>query len=392
MAKKRFLILASDSGFGHRKAADSIAKALALRHPDGCEIAVANPLSEETAFWLLKETERSYDRSVRTAPGWFRFTYALFDSRPASALMEQTLILTLFESMRRLIAAFRPDAVVTTTELFNAPAGLALHLLKRRPPLLTVVTDLADVHSLWFNSYPDHFYVASELARGKGLSNGIPLSRMTVSGIPVDPAFCARREPPAELRRRWKLDPHLTTLLFVGSRRVGGILPHLEALEKSSLPVQAAVITGGDDDLLERIRSRPWGFPLAVRPFVNNMPEWMAGADILVTKAGGLILAEGLAAGLPILLIDSLPGQEERNLRYLLSHEAGAAAQDPRALTALLDSWLREDRNLLKRIAENSRRLGKPGAAFTVAEAVFRAGVEARNPEPSARRVWGALE
>ncbi|MGB7537026.1 MAG: glycosyltransferase [Anaerolineales bacterium] len=374
--KKRFLILTSDTGFGHRSAANSVAKALERLHPGESETTIVNPIHEDSGLQLLKETERNYDHDIKNNPSWFRFAYSILDSRPASALVENTLILALSGTMRRLIRGIQPDAVLNTNQLFNAPAGTAMNSMIGKPPFYTVVTDLADVHTLWFNRDPDHFFVASEQVRSKAVAHGIPSSHISISGIPVDPDFGIRRIPQPEMRRRLGLDPQLTTLLFVGSRRVRGIFQHLEALEKVAHPIQVIVLTGGDDDLLEKIGAHPWSYPLRAMPFVTNIPEWMGCADILVTKAGGLILSEGFAAGLPIILIDSLPGQEEGNVRFILDHQAGVQVEYPRGLACQVDSWLRGDGMLLKTYASASRRLGNPDAALVIADALFKAALE----------------
>jgi 1,2-diacylglycerol 3-beta-galactosyltransferase len=371
--KKRFLILTSDTGFGHRNAAESIAKALALRRPDGAEAVVVNPIREQAGPFLLKETQSNYDRTVTASPKWYRFTYSFFDSRPAGALVESAMIFALRRKLEQLIAAVRPEAILNMDLLFNAPAGAARNHLKEKPPLYTVVTDLADVHTLWFHPSPDGYFVASERVKDQAAGCGIPSGKIFVTGIPVDPDFASAPDSPARLRRRLGLDPSLPTLLFVGSRRVSGILPHLESLEEYPGPIQAAVVTGGDDALLEEIRSRRWRYPLLAQPFVTNMPEWMACADILVTKAGGLILSEALAAGLPIILIGFLPGQEEGNVRFLLGQNAGARAETPQHFPVLVDSWLRDGRALRNSIAANARQVGRPGAAFEIADALWQA-------------------
>ncbi len=373
---KRFLILTSDSGFGHRSAANSVAKAMGLLHPGESETTIVNPIHEDSGLQLLKETERNYDYDIKNNPVWFRFTYSILDSRPASALVENTLIRALSEPLERLIRSIQPDAVLSTNQLFNAPTGAALKSMKHKIPFHTVVTDLADVHTLWFNPDPDRFFVASEQVRSKAVANGIPPAHISISGIPVDPDFKTRRTPQSETRLRLGLDPQLTTLLFVGSRRVSGIFEHLEALENFSHPIQAIVITGGDDELLEKLCAHPWSYPLLAAPFVTNIPEWMECADILVTKAGGLILSEGFAAGLPIILIDSLPGQEEGNLRFVLDHQAGVQVENPRGLSGAVDSWLREDGRLLKSFALASQALGNPDAAFVIAGALYEAAAK----------------
>lgn len=371
--KKRFLILTSDSGFGHRSAANSIAKALERQHPQDVSTIIVNPIFEEPASSLLQRTERNYDRTVKNAPNWYRFTYDISDSRPACALIETTLTLALYRNMKQIIHEVRPDGILNTVQTFNAPTGVVLNAMKHRCPFYTAVTDLADVHSLWFSHSPDRFFVASNEVRSKAMASGIPSQKICISGIPVDPDFGSEHPAKAEMRLALGLDPQLPTLLFAGSRRVSGILDHLTALEKVRRPFQVVVITGGDNDLYEKSNRHDWSFPIQVRNYVTNMLEWMFCADILITKAGGLILSEGLAAGLPILLIDYLPGQEEGNVRFILDHQAGAIVKYPWELAHLVDSWLRDEQTFLKDIAMNSRLLGHPDSAFVVADALWQA-------------------
>ncbi len=370
---KRFLILTSDAGFGHRSAANSIAKALERQHPQDVTTVIVNPIFEEPASALLKRTEQNYDHTVKDTPNWYRFTYDISDSRSACALVETTLTLALHKNVKQIIQEVRPDGILNTNQMFNAPAGVVRSAMKRRYPFYTVVTDLADVHSMWFNAFPDRFFVASAEVRSKALASGIRPQKICISGIPVDPDFRSEHPSKAEMRLALGLDPQLPTLLIVGSRRVSGIFDHLMALERVKRPFQVVVIAGGDDGLYAKCTQRDWSFPILIRNYVTNMPEWMLCADVLVTKAGGLILSEGLAAGLPILLIDYLPGQEEGNVRFILDHRAGTVVKYPWEFAHRVDSWLRDDQTLLKDIAMNSRRLGHPDSAFVVADALWQA-------------------
>ncbi len=388
---RRFLILTGDAGFGHRSAANSIAKALTLQHPQDAAVRVVNPIFEEPVSPLLRDTERDYDRTVTDSPAWYRFTYEISDSRPASALVETTLILALYKSLKQLFDEARPDAILNTTQMFNAPAGAVLRSIKPRPPLYTVVTDLADVHAMWFNSLPDRFFVASEWVRSQAMASKIAPQRVCISGIPVDPEFGSERAAKPELRRRLGLEPHLPTLLVVGSRRVSGILDHLEALDGLAQPFQVAVIAGGDQSLYEKAARRLWHFPILVENFVTNMAEWMLCADLLVTKAGGLILSEGLAAGLPILMIDYLPGQEEGNVRFILEHQAGAMVKTPGQFRWRVEAWLRNNQAGLKAIASTARRLGRPDAALVVADALWQAVEHGAPLETPRMRVWNTI-
>ena len=381
MQKKRCLIITSDAGFGHRSAALSVAKALEVLYPGQVEILVTNPIQESNTPTVMKPIEKGYDRSVRFSPGLYRLSYEVSDSRLVSEVVEGALALMLQRIMADTIREFKPDVILNTNEMFNTPIGRVLQETGARTPSFTVVTDLADVHSLWFSPEPDRFFIANEWVKVKALESGVPEGKLVTSGIPVSPDFSLNQVEKQALRGSLGLDPHRLTLLFVGSNRVSNLQDYLQVLESFPTPVQAVVIAGGNDELYKKLVDSHFDFPVEVRNFEKNVPQWMMASDVLVTKAGGLIVSEGLAAGLPILLIDYLPGQEEGNVRFLLSHQAGAFVQNVGEFRAMIDYWLQEDASRLSQVARASAALGHPEAAMTVARAMWDAAVSQPPPK-----------
>ena len=371
---KNFLILTCDYGFGHRSAANAIAKAMQLQHPQDSTTVIVNPISEEPASPLLKLTEQNYDQLVTTNPNFYRFTYEISNSRPASEIFGNTMTLALYRNVKQIIQKVHPNAILSTNEMFGGPTGAVIQTMKERLPFYTVVTDLADVHASWFNNHTDKFFVASDIVRAKAITCGIDPQKIFISGIPVNPGFAAPHADKPELRLKLNLDPQLPTLLFVGSRRVSGILDHLAALESLDMPFQVVVIAGGNQELFRQAIRRKWSFPIIqIHNYVTDMMDYMLCADLLVTKAGGLIISEGLAAGLPIFLIDYLPGQEEGNMRFLLDHQAGAVATSPEVLAGLVNTWFGQNPEISQTIAANARRCGHPDAALVIADALWQA-------------------
>jgi 1,2-diacylglycerol 3-beta-galactosyltransferase len=390
--KKNFLILISDAGYGHRSAANAIARAMQIQHPQDSSTVIVNPILEQPDPQPLKISEKNYDRLVTTNPKFYRFTYEISDSRPASGLVENVLTVALYGEMKQLIRQFHPNAILSTNLMYSGPTGAVLDFMKDRPPFYTTVTDFTDVHAMWFNDNPDRFFVATDAARTKAIDCGIDPQKITISGIPVNPDFARNPRTKPELREKLGLDSQLPTLLFVGSPRVRGIFEHLEALEAVPLPFQVALIAGGDNQLFEQVTQRQWAYPLRVLNKVTNMPDWMLAADLLVTKAGGLITSEGLAAGLPILVIDFLPGQEEGNVQFILDHQAGAVVKSPADLPAILDNLLKDDQSALKEISANASRNGHPDAALVIADALWKAD-EIQAPQPTRRLApWSRSE
>lgn len=370
---RRFLILTSDSGFGHRSAANSVLKALEIKYPQQAKALIVNPILETDVPKLVRQIDTGYDSRVKNAAKFYRFTYEISDSRPVSEVLESALTLMLQKNIKELVQDLNPDAILSTNQMFNTPTGAVLKDMNIAIPFFTAVTDLADVHALWFGSGPDRYFVASDWVKIKALENNVPEDKIIISGVPVDPDFSFNVSEKSALREGLGLRPDMTTVLFVGSVRVFNIEQSLRALEKVSYPIQVVVITGGDKNLFVQLSELKFKFPFYLHDFVTNMPEWMRAADVLITKAGGLILSEALAAGLPSVIINYLPGQEEGNVRYILSHQAGSWVQNPTEMAFVLNYWLSDDQKRLKMVASNSKRLGHPDSALQIAEALWEA-------------------
>jgi UDP-N-acetylglucosamine:LPS N-acetylglucosamine transferase len=101
------------------------------------------------------------------------------------------------------------------------------------------------------------------------------------------------------------------------------------------------------------------------------MPTLLHAADFMISKAGGLIIAESLACGLPLLLMDVMPDQEKGNVDYLLQAEAGELGLGPGEAVSIIRRWLDSDACLLASRARNARMVGRPEAAYMAARLIW---------------------
>ncbi len=369
--KKRILILTADAGFGHRSAAKALAAALEESHGGECAYELANPLdSERTPAWL-RDAQSDYDRVAKEAARLYEFAYDVSDTGFASRMMENAMRVLLYRAMRDLVLRFKPDVIVSTYPLYQAPLNALFTLRRAFIPVVCVVTDLATVHQIWFTGDADLTVVPTEIVRDLALSAGIPLEKLSVIGIPVHPRISEETRSKPELRSElgWRAD--LTTLLAVGSKRVDRLEGILNAVNHSGLPLQIAAVAGGDDELFSRMRDREWHLPARLYNFVDDLPLMMRAADFVVAKAGGLIVTESLAAGLPLLFIDMIPGQETGNAGYAVAGGAAEIAADPVAALEIVYHWLADDGSLLAKKAAAAKALGRPRAAFDIVERVW---------------------
>jgi processive 1,2-diacylglycerol beta-glucosyltransferase len=352
--KPRVLLLSASSGAGHVRAAQALEKAFAAR--GDCVVEHI-----DTIQYVSKLFQRVYDKAyismVRRAPELMGVLYERTDQpwhHPRRRLAMDRLNTA---PMIRLLKRVQPDLCVCTHFLAAEIVAWLIAKRKLRAHNAIVVTDY-DVHAMWLCRTVDRYYVAVDEAAEYLACIGVPREKLRVTGIPVDPLF-AKTLDRAEARRALGLDPAATVILVsAGGYGVGPVEELVNGLLMLQKPWQIVAIAGKVPTGTSRLV--PVGF-------TTDMDKYMAAADLLVGKAGGLTTSEALARVLPMALIEPIPGQEERNADHLL--EAGAAIRcnnlpaAPWKIGKLLDDPAR-----LAKMRDAARGMGKPGAAAAIAE------------------------
>jgi 1,2-diacylglycerol 3-beta-galactosyltransferase len=373
-APKRVLILSADAGFGHKAAANAIAAALNENFAGRATVQIVNPLDHTNAPGLLVTAQDDYDRMIQQAPDLYRVGYQASDGAIPAGLAEQALTLMLFNVLHDIVGTHQPDVVITTYPLYQAPLAALVALSRRGAPFLTVVTDLATVHRLWFHEGAEWCLVPTEAVAQKAIESGLSKDQVEVTGLPVNPKL-GQPVDKASLRAKLGWRDDRVVALLSGSKRVKKLEPVAEVLNHSGLPLELAVVTGGDEELRRRFEAIEWHLPAHVYGYVDNMPELMQAADFIVCKAGGLIVSESLAAGLPLLIAEALPGQEVGNAEFVSNGGAGILVHDPTEALAQVFHWLDKDTVGLHSAATHARALGRPDAAARVAERALEVAI-----------------
>ena len=376
---KRVLILSASAGAGHVRAAEALMKDFQA-HP-----AVAN--GGEVQHWdILKYTSavfrtiysKVYIDLIGRAPWLLGMVYKGTDKpwkEGIAQAFEKFNAGPFIDSLRE----FKPDLVVCTH--FTPPNIISWLNTKRKGALgnghkifpAIVVTDL-DLHAMWLTRSYSRYFVALEETRVYLKCMGIPDEQITVSGIPVDPVFRIQKNL-QETRRLLGLDPdRFTILISAGGFGVGPVEILLSELLTMKLPAQVVAIAGKSEELkakLERLakRAQGGGGNASVRihaiGFTRQMDDYMAAADLLISKPGGLTTSEAMARGLPMCVVNPIPGQEERNSDHLL--EAGVAfkCNNPPTLGWKVENLIRNPERL-EAFRQRARDFGKPFAGQTI--------------------------
>ena len=370
-SKSRILIVTADAGFGHRSAANAVAHAMEEVYGELCVIEIANPLDDKRTPFFLRDSQADYDRLVRRLPELYRFGYDASDATVPSAIAEQALTVLLFDVMRDLMRSFRPDVIVSTYPLYMAPLRAVLTITRQSIPLISVVTDLATVHRMWFSSSVDSLLVPTQIVYDLAINHGLPPDIVRVTGIPVNPMIVRETRSQAQIRLDMGLQPDLLTVLAVGSRRVERLIDSLNVLNHFGQPLQLIMVAGKDEGLYRDLQAVEWHVPARVLDYVSNVPALMKAADWVLCKAGGLVVTEALASGRPIMLVDVLPGQETGNADYVVENGAGDLTMSSAEVLEATAHWLMNDRRLLRVRTENAERMGRPNAAYEVANTAW---------------------
>lgn len=383
MESRNILILTSDAGFGHRSAANAIAKAFELRYGARANVTIANPLDDPRAPSFLRSAESDYDKLAREWPQFYKLGYKLSDMALTTSATEMAYVVMIYDSIARLIRDSKPDVIVVTFPTYQYPVQAYRRVTGNYIPMATVVTDLVSLQRMWFGEATDLFIVPSDVAADLAVERGIDPDIVHMTGLPVNPALADAPPSKAAAREPLGWDPDLFTILAVGSKRVEGLEQFVNVINHAGYPVQVVAVAGGNNDLYEKLEEMEWHVPVRIYNFVNNMPDMLHAADGVMSKAGGLIVTESLACGLPMFIMQIIPGQETGNAQYMASEGAGDVTLTPAELLEAYAHWMINDQALFHERAANARRLGHPEAAYDAADLIWNLAAEGAPKRPS---------
>ena len=155
-------------------------------------------------------------------------------------------------------------------------------------------------------------------------------------------------------------------LLVGGGEGMGPLEKIAHAINDSGLQASMAIVCGRNAKLKTTLETYQWNIPTHIYGFTRDMPNFMAAADILVTKAGPGTISEALIAGLPIIIYSRLPGQEDGNVFYVVNHKAGVWAPHPERVVAAIQEWILDPPKRQKAV-EACLAIAKPDAAVKIA-------------------------
>jgi processive 1,2-diacylglycerol beta-glucosyltransferase len=373
--KPRVLLLSASSGAGHVRAAQALEKAFAAR--GDCLVEHIDSIQ-----YVSKLFQGIYDKTyismVRKAPDLMGVLYQRTDQPWQNPCRRLALDRLNTQPMIRLLKRVQPDLCMATHFLPGEILAWLIAKKKLNAKNAIVVTDY-DVHAMWLVRTVSRYYVAIPEAAEYLAGIGVPREIVRVTGIPIDPVFSVPLDQ-TTARQQLRLDPSATILLLAaGGYGVGPVEQLVGDLLALQRPWQLVAIAGKGEEVKKRLDqvargagSLPSGHPrLFPVGFTTQMDQYIAAADLLVGKAGGLTTSEALSRHLPMAIIEPIPGQEFRNADHLLENGAAIRCNNLPAAAWKIAKLL-DDRSRMESMRRAAAQMARAHAAADIAEDALR--------------------
>jgi len=376
--KKHFLILSASTGAGHIRAAEALVKCAAVKYPD---IKVTHIDVMEYVTWIFRRLYAgTYVDLAKYHKEMWGYVYDKTDHSSRELPLRGLRLMLQKMNMKKLrnkLLELNPNHIVCThflpAEMIDRAISKNIKLPdnKKIPPISVVVTDF-DVHWMWCLKNLNQFFVANEEAALRLASREVDSNKINITGIPVCPEF-TRKYSHEEAKNTLNLKQNkITVLLMAGGYGIGRIDETSERLINDFPDLQIIAISGHNIRLQDSLKKISDKFPNQIISigFTTEVEKYMAASDIIITKTGGLTSSECLAMGKPMIIINPIPGQEERNATYLMENNVAVMAYDDVGLDYKLKKILTTPGRLAY-MQSAARDISKPFAGFDIWEKVL---------------------
>ena len=371
----KVLIFYAKYGGGHLSAARSIESCINenFKNIDVELIDFMEYASKE----FNKITTRAYSEMAKKAPKTWGHLYWESQKGPL-AHISTTSNKILSIKLKKLITEKGPDLIISTHPFSSQICGFLKKHNKINCKIATVITDFAS-HDQWlvYNNYIDYFFVACNEMENELYEKGITKNKVFVTGIPISNRFLFNYDKKT-LFKDFNLSPNKKTILFFGGGEFGlgknFTLEVFKAFVEHSNDVQIIAISGKNQKLKLAFQSivleKHTEQNVQIFEYTNKVPELMSISDLVVTKPGGLTSSESLASGLPIVIINPIPGQEEENAEYLVKNHSALWIKKDDNINFIVNSLLLDTKKL-DEMKRNAKLIAKPNSTYNICKILF---------------------
>ena len=315
-----------------------------------------------------KITTKAYAEMAKKLPKAYGSIYWKSEKGPL-AHISTTSNKLLSIKINKLLQKKSPDLIICTHPFASQMCGYLTKHHKLNTKIATILTDFAS-HDQWlvYNEYINYLFVSNIEMKETLMSKNIPADKIFVTGIPISERFLNKYDKKS-LFIDFNLNPNKKVVLFFGGGEFGlgknYTLKVFETFVKDSTDIQIIAISGKNKKMKEAFENivieNHKEANVQIFEYTNKVPEFMSISNLVVTKPGGLTTSESLASGLPIVVINPIPGQEEENAEYLVNHNTAIWLKKDDNVEEIINNLL-SDTSKLEEMSNNAKSISKPNS------------------------------
>ena len=358
---KKILIFYASYGGGHLSAANSIKDYLS-NHYENIDVELIDCMKYINKP-IEKITTTAYNEMAKKAPWAWGKIYSDSQKGPLAHITTRSNQVFAIKLLR-LLREKKPNLIISTHPFGSQMCSYLKRKGKITSKIATILTDFAP-HDQWLvgSDYTDYFFVAHNKMKEYLISKNIPENKIFATGIPISNKFLETFNT-SKILSSLGLKENLKTVLFFAGGKFGlgksRTLEIFNTLVNDFNNIQVIAISGKNKKMYEEFNqivkiANKTDF-IKVFEFVNNVPELMAVSDAVITKPGGLTTTESLVSGLPMIIINPIPGQEEENAQFLEHSNVGIWLKKQMNIAETISNFLSDDEKL-KEMKENTRKI-----------------------------------
>lgn len=376
----KVLILSVSAGLGHLKVSKSL-KDYIIDKDENNEVEIIDIL-EYVSPVLNKLFTEYYLRALKYIPEIYSYIYKkeakeasptskkkkkrknkkfkinnkLMEEKEEIKISDLFNKLILEKKLRELIEDIEPDWIISTHPFIGELLEVIEEKVKLKSKIMTIVTDYV-AHPSWISKSTDYYIFPSERLSCELETLGVQMNKVSYFGIPINQKFKKELDK-EELYRKYKIEnERFTYLLMGGGYGIGNMEKDARLILEWENDCNIIIACGKNKDLFKAMKkiedNRIYPFE-----FTENINELMAMSDLIISKPGGVTLTESMAMNLPIAIREYLPGQEERNIQFILNNHIGIYAKEETSFISYL-RLIKRDKNYRNEMLKNINKIKK---------------------------------
>jgi len=368
----KILVLTLSTGQGHNQTAASISEYFINRGHESVVLDVYKYISP----FLSDSVEKGYLVSTSHIPRIYGKLYRFAEISDEKEIPNP--LYRLFNSVlgikfAKYVSEYKPDVIITT-HVFAALMMLAMEDKMPESKTVGIITDFT-VHPFWGDTDLDYYVTASHLLSHACIKKGIDAEKILPFGIPIHEKF-TKSMPKAEAREKLGMENRDTVMVMMGSMGFGNVYNIVKKIDSLDLDFQIICVCGKNKKAQKKIENiKNANHKIYCHGFVDNVDVMMDAADFIVTKPGGLTSSECLAKGLPMMLLNPIPGQEDRNMEFLTNNGLAMKITSTYPVDEAIYQFFSNEKRR-ETLGQSIKYLGKPESTKTLGEFVLRLGNE----------------